>query len=420
MGRVKEMWIEAAERGFGYVEGHVCAACVDDPALKEFIDAGAVETKCDYCDQASDEPIAAVADEVVDHIAESIKTEYELAVNVLGWDSAEGGYLGKHFDMGEMLDFELDQPLGDGSFAEAVKAAATDDEWTESDYYGTTEDDALRYDWDLFVETVKHGSRFMFLRLDEAPPDEEWIVGHAVRRGNALLAELAKLIERNGLIRQLPTGTSFYRCRTSDTNKVYSTAKDLGTPPPDRAMANRMSAAGIATFYGASDEETAITETAQLGDAVASVGRFVSDQTSWIVDLDKIPEIPSIFDEANRHKRRPLRFLRRFRHDIGKAIERDGREHIEYVPTQIVTEYLRLVYRLPEGGHLNGLAFTSSKTGGQNVALFVTREACLDEDEAPETDGLHLVLEAAHARDLSWPVHVGAPRPNDDPARRPN
>jgi len=182
-----------------------------------------------------------------------------------------------------------------------------------------------------------------------------------------------------------------------------------------------MSAAGIAMFYGASDVETTVAETAKLGDKVASVGRFVTDEASWVVDLDKIPETPSIFDEPNRHKRRPLRFLHRFREDIGKPVERDGREHIEYVPTQIVTEYLRLIYRLPQTDNppLNGLVFTSSKTGGQNIALFVPNEDCLDQDEHPETVGLHLVLEAAHAHDLSWPVKAGPARPIDDPGRKP-
>ena len=70
----------------------------------------------------------------------------------------------------------------------------------------------------------------------------------------------------------------------------------------------------------------------------------------------------------------------------------DGSEHLDYVPTQIVTEYLRLIYRLRERDNppLNGLIFTSSKTGGQNFALFVPNADCLDQDEHPETAGLHL------------------------------
>jgi hypothetical protein len=47
---------------------------------------------------------------------------------------------------------------------------------------------------------------------------------------------------------------------------------------------------------------------------------------------------PSLFDEQRRHLRAGLSFLHDFAADLAKPIEKDGREHIEYVPTQIVTE----------------------------------------------------------------------------------
>ena len=36
-----------------------------------------------------------------------------------------------------------------------------------------------------------------------------------------------------------------------------------------------------------------------------------------------------------------LLFMNKFLHDFSSPIERDDRIHIEYVPTQVITEYLR-------------------------------------------------------------------------------
>ncbi|MCE5292392.1 MAG: RES domain-containing protein [Nocardiaceae bacterium] len=44
----------------------------------------------------------------------------------------------------------------------------------------------------------------------------------------------------------------------------------------------------------------------------------------------------------------------------------DGREHIDYVPTQVFTEFLR--YAFPEP--LDGMVFPSAQSDGRNVVLF--------------------------------------------------
>jgi hypothetical protein len=400
VGFAKEMQLRALSRGFGYVDGYVCSDCVDDRALRAYIEAGAVENECDFCGRSSSVPVAADADDLVDHISRCIKTEYNLAVEELGWD--EGEYVGTYFDMPDLLQFELHAPLDDGPFAEAVEVAAIDEAYCERDYYMPKPHEALRYDWELFVRMVKHESRFMFLKLDEAPPHEEWAVGHPVRRGGAMLAEIARQIERAGLIKHLDPGKAFYRCRTSSIGQTLSAAKDLGSPPATLASANRMSPAGISMFYGAQDEETAIAEIARAGDVVASVAEFVTDGVCSVVDLDEIPDVPSIFDEENRYMRSPLLFLHGFRRDLIKPIERDGREHIEYVPTQIVTEYLRLIYRLPEEDHppLDGLVFTSSRRGGKSVVLFVDNGRCIEQGAVAPNGDLHLRLEKTEVRSL--------------------
>lgn len=66
-----------------------------------------------------------------------------------------------------------------------------------------------------------------------------------------------------------------------------------------------------------------------------------------------------------------MRFLRNFARDIVKSIKRDGREHIEYVPTQILTEYLRWVFRDASKQPIDGLNFCSSRhDSAKAFALF--------------------------------------------------
>ncbi|MGE6695999.1 RES family NAD+ phosphorylase [Sphingobium limneticum] len=60
--------------------------------------------------------------------------------------------------------------------------------------------------------------------------------------------------------------------------------------------------------------------------------------------------------------------------DIARISARDGREHIDYVPAQIVTEYFRRVFRIDDAA-LDGIIYPSTRSAqGRNIALFVQRD----------------------------------------------
>ena len=100
--------------------------------------------------------------------------------------------------------------------------------------------------------------------------------------------------------------------------------------------------------------------------------------TSRFSDLTDIPEVPSIFepvsDSAEFDPRRPLRFLFGFARDVTKPVTRDNKIHIDYVPTQVLTEYLR--HRSSDQtNRSDGVKYSSSKIqDGQNIVIFATRE----------------------------------------------
>lgn len=61
-------------------EKYVCSDCFGDYAIKSFIEAQAVSTKCDYCHTESSEPIAANMDDVIEFILDGISPEWRALI----------------------------------------------------------------------------------------------------------------------------------------------------------------------------------------------------------------------------------------------------------------------------------------------------------------------------------------------------
>ena len=79
--------------------------------------------------------------------------------------------------------------------------------------------------------------------------------------------------------------------------------------------------------------------------------------------------IPSVFDcTVSRQEQYRSVFLAGFARDIAKPIVRDERVHQDYVPTQVVTEFIRFVLR-PSA---DGVAYPSARADGTNVVLFAS------------------------------------------------
>ena len=61
-------------------------------------------------------------------------------------------------------------------------------------------------------------------------------------------------------------------------------------------------------------------------------------------------------------------------------ISKDGFEHIEYVPPQVFTEYVRHLLKSPGGASIDGISYPSSRhAGGTSCVLFIKNEQCCDE-----------------------------------------
>ena len=110
-----------------------------------------------------------------------------------------------------------------------------------------------------------------------------------------------------------------------------------------------------------------------------------------MVDLTRLPAEPSMFDPELGRLRRHIRFLHMFIEQLTARVETDH-EDIEYVPTQIVTEYL--LHVLDGGEQVRGLIYQSSNSQGACVALDIRNDHCIDPETPAESDSPHLRLVA--------------------------
>jgi len=194
-----------------------------------------------------------------------------------------------------------------------------------------------------------------------------------------MLEAIGDVVDEVGVVKEIPAHTRLFRGRIGPSEKPYRTARKLGPPPERKAVANRMSPAGIPMFYGAVDEFGAIAET-MVGrlpkGKILNVGVFETIESMSVLDLTNVPGIPSLFSPL-RHFRPILRFLRSFVNDLSKPIKKDDRVHTEYVPTQIVTEYVRHSFHMDSGPLIQGIFYPSSRARGHIACvLFFTREEC--------------------------------------------
>ncbi len=216
--------------------------------------------------------------------------------------------------------------------------------------------------WKDFCEFVETKQRFTFFKSKLF--DEE----HFRQSDNGLdniLSELGLLVHR--IETTLEEGTTLYRCRPAGPGEKVVTFDDITAPPASYAKSNRLSPSGISMFYGSFDKETSINE---VGYACTKpfvyLGTFKTKRALRVIDLCSNLHVsfwmPDGWQEAC--------FLMDFHDEISKKINLDDNGEVEYVPTQIFTEYLRYLCKSIDGTNYDGIIYKSSITGGKNIVLF--------------------------------------------------
>ncbi|MEU0780561.1 HEPN-associated N-terminal domain-containing protein [Streptomyces sp. NPDC006173] len=419
MGLAKRYMEEVEAQGWYPTEDTwVCEQCVAEPFLANIIKgASSPDHTCNFCDESPAAPL----DVFMEAFMQGLTRRYEDADNEHRYDSEAGEYLGNTFESTELI-WEYEHIFANHEFLEAVSSSIIEKIWTDNDFWYYTPSEALSSGWERFREAVMYESRYVFwLRKDWQDQDYDADGIHPAR----VLQALSDYVEKHDLYRTVEAGETFWRARTHTEAEVSWGAKDLGTAGREYAkQANRMSPAGIPMFYGAEDADTAVRESlVRTSDTHVSVASFQAKRRFTVVDLtgSKIPPIPSEFDIERFAERHRILFLRDFIKELTKPI-RESYEQIDYVPTQILTEYLLKVHEPSGERSIDGLMYTSAVTGKACVVLDVPNQRCINQDDEIKRfadDELHLKI-AAESLSTFKIKREYEPMPPTDPFAQPS
>lgn len=380
VGQAKNLMIEYQERGYGASDALVCYECVGDYYLKEYISDRGSQATCDYCGMSRKKCIG--LEDLMNPIMDGILSEYEDATGCMGWDGREGGFLGAEtWDSWDLVHDELWDEIGAESstlladIADLINSGIT---WCYRDPYSLREDDEQYFTWKSFCEQLKNDVRYVFFM---APPCEDDYNGKHYRPSD-ILEKIGESISDLNLVTTLPENERFYRGRMHNQSEHVGDARTLG-PPPDKARSGRMNPEGISVFYAALDEMTALKEIYNGRKSQATIGTFYNLRKLNVIDISGIPStpLPSLFDIEKKAERTSLLFLKKFTDEITSHVNDD--DMLAYIPTQVVAEYFRHVFRTDNGRQkIDGIIYPSSiNKGGKCIVLFYDSTHCSDDKD---------------------------------------
>ena len=367
MGLLKESMLEEQERGWRDPQTFVCSRCVRDRYLQRLLRDEATRNRCDYCHRRSERPIAAPIAVLIEALFATLNEYY--CEPGAGGVPYEQGYIVESIWFREVLDhlgFEGNEDLMDA----LVDAEVNGDGFVPAaggDWSGIHPHEVLSSAWSSFAHAVKHETRFHFGKVPRSRHGSPYEID--IR--DTLPAITAHLRPH---VRTLRKGTLVYRARIRRPGDTWApTADQLGAPEPRKARAGRMNPAGIPYLYTSLAPVTVLREVG-LGPRsrrVVYTATFELTQPLLIVDLTQEPKFPSVFDIERKREREQAMFIRQFADAISAPVEKDGLEHVDYAPTQVVSEYLAQVFDAGGGRRLGGLLFPSAvHKGGKNLVVF--------------------------------------------------
>jgi len=382
MGWAKRKLEEDEARGF--TTGNralICSKHFEDYAIVAHIEQCGKKGSCEYCDE--DESAVIPFDELMDVIIQGISNHYGNPDDEgVEYDSREGGYqLDEIYDTYDLIRDEIMLEADEDVIEEIIDTIGMKT-WCHQNPFTLSEAAELSFDWDIFCNLIKHESRFVFFKHPQKidkDNGESLEPSYILEKIGRFIVDM-KLFDETRKQGELFEELYVYRARQHSPDNAITNASGLGPPPHIKALnANRFSPAGIPMFYGSRRKQTAVEEiidVSKINEAI-TVGLFKNAKPLNLIDLTRVPEV-SIFDLERSNLFEPSRFLRKFILSVSQPVIKDGREHFEYVPTQVVTEYFR--YVLPEicGLPVDGIKYKSSIDRQDCFVIFADQRNCTD------------------------------------------
>lgn len=368
MGDAKPDRYDQDDRGYSFIDGFICSAHVIDQALLGTLEQ-APFTACCACGRTDQTGVA--LDALAGRVKEAI--DYFWEPGFYGHDYELDGQATSTQDVlanicsGAFTDEESDKIVG--RIEEAIDEASEHSGWLHNRQF------RLEWSWELFSHNVRYTNRFVFL-----PEGTGTSRNPATHSTAEFLHELTTYTHGDlNMVHRVEAGTSMFRGRLSGPGSTFDhNAKELGPAPAEKTSANRMSAVGVSLFYGSDDPQGAIAEIAGHGtDSTAIVAEFKTARALFILDLTRTPPNPgSVFDAEKRPAIAMRSFLTTFVANVTRPVIPDGREHVEYAPTQVMTEYIRFM----SGTLVDGIALPSKPgKGTKTYVIFAGPKEVADE-----------------------------------------
>lgn len=366
---------------------YICMNCISDPSVKKAISTNLESKFCSYCGKKGQKNlIASKMDIVVKEIFDAINYEWDEAGSYIPY-TTEDGWIGEKISTYDILVNEIIPQLGCCQNSEIFKdlhACMDDKAYCKKGGYNNTADN-LRYSWKTFKDIVKHKVRFVFFKNNKFIKD-------LINYDNQVYPEkildvICHFINNQSMITTIDKNTTLYRCRDfKEKRELKKLGKnELGQPSARDASSGRMNPVGISVFYGALEVDTAYKEILAVEEdsKYYYVGGFVSLKPLNLLNLCNLPITPSIFNIKKREHREPIEFLYEFVKDVCKPIDKNKeQEHIDYIPTQIVSEYFKYFLKVKDKKKINGILYPSSKSDeGKCCVLFINQDNLINKTD---------------------------------------
>lgn len=379
MGQVKRLIMEMQEKGNfpsdELKDKNVCSCHFDDPYLKKLIEDHGTTGTCSYCEKKGNvrnmyEFSKDIAWKINLYFIDPSEADLMLAKNIYEDEEEEipglktiGDFVIPKectvYDSTKEMMFYLNLYSDNDDLNKDIEGIFTSDTWIEKDIYGEDKHVFLSNQWDKFVYFVTHQRRFTFL----ATP--KYFKAVTDSHSSDILTQLRNIIIEQGLCKNLPIKTTLFRARkVEDPTGIYK-FKDITAPPDIKAFPNRMSPAGISMFYASFNKETAMNECVGDDTKTIIIGKFNTIKELRVIDFSDIPDNSFWMDGWQENL-----FLHKFNSEITKRTDPNDKNHLQYIPTQIFTEYLRYMFKDEKGKEVDGLIYGSSKTKEKNIVIF--------------------------------------------------
>lgn len=262
------------------------------------------------------------------------------------------------------------------------------DQLIEDDYYRPQDGEEAFYDDEMNYERVSHadlGHGALWTNFCEVVTFRERFFND---KAKDFLAEIFKNIhlqrdaEKNFpvyVMNPADDAPIFFRARETDTAGMKAIVKDpeaqMGPPPRRLGKPNRMNPSGVPAVYAALDAETCVSELRPRVGGKIALASFTLLRPICVLDTTRFKAPPkelNIFAKDHSRRLSQWRFMQNFMTEIAKPIS-PADEHIDYVPTQVVADYLNNqhpVYMGKSQTCIEAIIYNSAqRPGGRNIVL---------------------------------------------------